>query len=99
MQLENHSEKKSDPKNRKNGKNQIEIAACEQKTFSEKANVCSNTIFSLYFQISLKKIPAAKPFAFLLSFLFQRDQNYYSNLTSQIMKVCEQILKTWQDKS
>ena len=78
----------------KNSKNQIEIAACEQKTFSEKANVCSNTVFSLHFQIRVKKIPVAKPFAFVLSFLFQRDQNYYSNLTSQIVKVCEQILKT-----
>ena len=42
--------KKSDPKNRKNSKNQSEIAACEQKTTSEKANFCSNTVFSLYFK-------------------------------------------------
>ena len=34
---------KCDPKNRKNIKNQSEIAACEQKTTSEKANFCSNT--------------------------------------------------------
>ena len=41
--------KKFDPKNRKkNSKNQSEIAACEQKTTSEKANFCSNTAFSLY---------------------------------------------------
>ena len=39
--------KKPDPKNRKNSKNQSEIAACEQKTTSEKANFCSHTIFSL----------------------------------------------------
>ena len=26
-------------------------------------------------------------------FLFRRDQNHYSNLTSKIMKMCEQILK------
>ena len=32
MDWENHLEKKSDPKNRKNSKNQSEIAACEQKT-------------------------------------------------------------------
>ena len=30
-------QKKSDPKNRKNCKNQSEIAVCEQKTTSEKA--------------------------------------------------------------
>ena len=83
----------SDPKNRKNRKNQSEIAACEKKTTSEKANCCSNTVFSLYFNIRAKKIHAAKPLAFSLHFLFRRDQNHYSNLTSKIMKMCEQILK------
>ena len=39
--------KKFDPKNRKNSKNQSEIAACEQKNNTEKPNFCSNTIFSL----------------------------------------------------
>ena len=39
--------KKSDPKNRKNSKNQSEIAVCEQKTTTEKPNFCSNTVFSL----------------------------------------------------
>ena len=85
--------KKSDPKNRKNSKNQSEIAACEQKTTTEKPNFCSNTAFSLYFKIRAKKIHAAKPLAFSLHFLFRRDQNHYSNLTSKIMKMCEQILK------
>ena len=85
--------KKSDPKNRKNRKNQSEIAACEQKTTTDKANFCSNTVFSLYFKIRAKKFHAAKPLAFSLHFLFRRDQNHYSNLTSKIMKMCEQILK------
>ena len=85
--------KKSDPKNRKNSKNQSEIAACEQKTTTEKPNFCSNIVFSLYFKIRAKKIHAAKPLAFSLHFLFRRDQNHHSNLTSKIMKMCEQILK------
>ena len=85
--------KKSNPKNRENSKNQSEIAACEQKTTSEKANFCSNTVFSLYFKFRAKKFHAAKPLAFSLHFLFRRDQNHYSNLTSNIMKMCEQILK------
>ena len=85
--------KQSNPKNRKNSKNQSEIAACEQKTTSEKANFCSKTVFSLYFKIRAKKIHAAKPLAFSLHFLFRRDQNHHSNLTSKIMKMCEQILK------
>ena len=52
--------KKSDPKNRKNGKNQSEIAACEQTTTSEKANFCSNTVFSIYFKFRAKKISRPK---------------------------------------
>ena len=85
--------KKSDSKNRKNSKNQSEIAACEQKNTTEKPNFCSNTVFSIYFKIRAKNIHAAKPLAFSLHFLFRRDQNHYSNLTSKIMKMCEQILK------
>ena len=69
------------------------MAACEQKTTTEKTNFCSNTVFSLYFKIRAKKIHAAKPLAFSLHFLFRRDQNHYSNLTSKIMKMSEQILK------
>ena len=91
--LEKPFRKKSDPKNRKNSKNQSEIAAFEQKTSSEKANFCSNTVFSLYFEFRAKKVHAAKPLAFSLHLLFRRDQNHYSNLTPKIMKMCEQILK------
>ena len=85
--------KKSDPKNRKNSKNKSEIAACEQKTTTEKPNFCSNTVFSLYLKLERKKIHAAKPLAFSLHFLFRRDQYHHSNLTSKIMKMCERILK------
>ena len=91
--LEKPFRKKSDPKNRKNSKNQSEIAACEQKTTTDKENFCSNAVFLLYFKIRAKKFHAAKPPAFSLHFLFRRDQNHYSNLTSKIMKMCEQILK------
>ena len=62
-----------------------------QKTTSEKANFCSNTVFSLYFKIRVEKFHATKPLASSFHFLFQRDQNTYSNLTSEIMKMCEQI--------
>ena len=41
-----------------------------------------------------KNVTPQKPIAFSLHFLFGRDQNHYSNLTSKIMKMCEQILKT-----
>ena len=84
---------KFDPKNRKNSKNQSEIAACEQKTTSEKASFCSNTFSHSTLNLERKKFYAAKPIAFLLNYLFRRDQNHHSNLTSKIMKMCEQILK------
>ena len=93
MDWKNHLEKNPIQKIEKKSKNQSEIAACEQKTTSEKANFCSNTIFSLYFKFRAKKFHAAKPLAFSLHFLFRRDQNHHSNLTSKIMKMCEQILK------
>ena len=96
MDWENHLEKNSDKKNRKNSKDSSETAASEQKTSSEKANFCSNTVFSLYFKIKAKKLHAAKPLALSLHFLFRRDQNHYSNLTLKIMKMCEQIFKKRQ---
>ena len=51
MDWENHLEKNPIQKIEKNSKNQSEIAACEQKTTSEKAKFCSNTVFLLYFKI------------------------------------------------
>ena len=87
MEWENHL-KTLRSKKFKNSKNQSEIAACEQKTTSEKAN-----FFSAYSKIRAKIFHAAKPLAFSLHFLFGRDQSQYSNLTSKIMKMCEQILK------
>ena len=45
--------KKSDPKRKKTIN---EIAACEQKTTSEKANFCSNTVLSLYFKLERKNL-------------------------------------------
>ena len=95
MDWESHLEKSRPKKLKKNSKNQSEIAACEQKTTTEKPNFCSNIVFSLL-KISAKKFHATKPLAFSLHFLFRRDQNHYSNLTSKIMKMCEQILKKRQ---
>ena len=55
MDWKNHLEKNPIQKNEKTVKNQSQIAACEQKTTSEKANFCSNTVFSLYFKFGAKK--------------------------------------------
>ena len=88
--------KKFDPKIEKTVKIKVKLPHVNKKTTSEKANFCSNTVFSLYFKLRAKKFHAAKPLAFLLHFLFQRDQNHNSNLTSKITKMCEQILKKRQ---
>ena len=65
-------------KTEKNKRKRNEIAACEQKTTSEIANFCSDTVFTLYFKIRAKKFHAAKLLAFSLFFPFRRDQNHYS---------------------
>ena len=55
MDWENHLEQIPIQKIlKKTSKNQSENAACEQKPSSEKANFCSNTVFSLYFKIRMK---------------------------------------------
>ena len=47
-------------------------------------------------ELEQKKFHAAKQLAFSLQLLFRLDQNHYSNLTSKIMKLCEQIFKKSQ---
>ena len=60
MDWKNHLEKKSDPKNRKNSKYQSKLPHVNKKTTGEKSNFCSNTVFSLYFEIRVKKISRRK---------------------------------------
>ena len=85
--LEKPFRKKSGPKNRKNSKNQSEIAACEQKTTTDKANFCSNTVFSLYFKISRRKttrffvpFPVSAWPKSLLQFDFKNHKNVWTDL-------------------
>ena len=96
MDWENHLDKNPIQKIEKTEKIKAKLPHVNKKTTSEKANFCSNTVFSLYFKFGAKKFHAPKPLAFSLHFLFRRDQNHYSNLTSKIMKMCEQILKKRQ---
>ena len=92
--LENHIEKKIRSKKiEKTVKVKVKLPHVNKKTSSEKANFCSNVVFSLYFKTRAKKFHAAKPLALSVHCLFRRDQNHYSNLTSKLMKMYEQILK------
>ena len=61
---------------------------------ASKAKFCANTFSSLYFKIRAKKFHDAKPLTFLLHSLFWRDKKRHFSLTSIIMQMCEQILKT-----
>ena len=72
--------KTSHPKIEKKQYNQSEIAACERKIT---VNFCSNTAFSLYFKIRVKKFHAAKPLFFaplpVLAWAKSQLQFYFKN--------------------
>ena len=93
MDWKNHLEKHLIQKIEKTVKTKVKSPEVNKKTTSEKANFCSNTVFSLYLKIYAIKFHAAKPLAFSLHFLFRRDQNHDSNFNSKIIKMCEQIIK------
>ena len=80
-------------KSKKTVKIKVKMPHVNKKPLARKRIFVQNTVFSLYLKIRAKKIHATKTLAFSLHFLFRRDQNHYSNLTSKIMKMCEQILK------
>ena len=99
MDWENHLENTHFKKTEKRVKIKVKLPHVNKKTTSEKANFCSNTIFSLLFKIGAKKCSVAKPLAFSLHFLFRRDQKHYSNLTSKFMKMCEDLKKKHSRKN
>ena len=80
---------------KKNNKNQSEIAACEH---SEHANFCSNTVFSLYFKIRANNCTSQNHSLFCSTSCFGLTK-IYSNLSSKIMKMCEEILKNIRKNS
>ena len=93
MDRENHLEKKNSiRKIEKTVKIGVKLPHVNKNSLTRN-RIFVQTPFSHSTSKSEQKIQAAKPFAFSLHFLFRRDQNHYSNLTSKIMKMCEQILK------
>ena len=77
--------KKSDPKNPKHSKNQSEIAACEQKITSEKANYWPNTAL-VFFHLTIA-------FTLAKNFTWELEQlRWRSNDADK----CEKI--TWEVK-
>ena len=92
MDWKNHFEKNLIQKIEKTVQIRVKLPHVNKKPLPRNRNFVQ-TVFSIYFKIRARKIHAAKPLAFSLHFLFRRDQNRYSNLTSKIMKMCEQILE------
>ena len=76
-----------------NSKNQSEIAECEQKP-PEKANFCSKNAFLLYFKNRAEKNSRHKTTGFLASLPVSAWPKSLPNLTSKIMKMCEDLKKT-----
>ena len=96
MDWENHLEKNPMQKIEKTVKIKVKLPHVNKKPLARKRIFVQTHVFSFYFKFRAKKFHAAKPLAFSLHFLFRCDQNHYSNLTSEIMKMCEQILKKRQ---
>ena len=88
MDWENHLEKNPIQNIDKTVKIKVKLPHVNKKQLARK-QIFVQTPFSHSTLKLVKKFHAAKPLAFLLHFLFRRDQNHYSNLTSKIMKMCE----------
>ena len=87
----NQSEKIRSKKS-KSCKNQNEIDARKQKNHLRESDFLFKGRFLTLHKISSTKISRRKTTRFFAPL----DQNHYSNLTSKIMKMCEQIFKKRQ---
>ena len=96
MDWENHLEKNSDPKIEKNSENRVKLPHVNKKPLPRNRIFVQTPFSHSTLKLEREKNHATKPLAFSLHFLFRRDQNHYSNMTSKIMKMCEQILKKRQ---
>ena len=92
MDWESHLEENAIQKIEKKGNTRVKWPNVNKKPLS-RTQIFVQTLFSYSrLKFERKKIHAAKTLAFSLHFLFRRDQNLHSNLESEIMKICEQIL-------
>ena len=91
MDWKNHLEKNRIQKIEKTVKIKVKLPHVNKKPLARK-RIFVQTPFS-HFKLRAKKFHAARPLAVSLHFLFRRVQNHYSNLTSKIIKICEQIFR------
>ena len=88
--------KESNPKIQRTVKIKVKLPHVNKKPLARKRIVVQTPFSHSSLKMERKKFHAPKPLAFSLHFRFRRDQNHYSNLTSKIMKMCEEILKKRQ---
>ena len=81
---------------KKNSKIKVKLPHVNKKPLAKKRIFVQTPFSHSTLNLKRKKFHAAKPLAFSLHFLIRRDQNHYFNLTSKIMKMCEEILKKRQ---
>ena len=93
MDWENHLERNPIQKIEETVKIRVKLPHVNKKPLPRNQIFVQTPFSHSTLNLERKKIHAAKPLAFSLHFLFRRDRNHYSNLTSEIMKMCEQILK------
>ena len=82
--------RKTDPKIK------VKLSHVNKKPLARKRIFVQTPFSHCTLKLERKQFHAAKPIAFSPHFLFRRDKNHYSILTSKIMKMCEQILKKRQ---
>ena len=92
MDCKNHLEKNPIQEIEKTVKIKVKLPHVNKKPLAMKRIFVQTPFSHSTLSLERKKFHASKPLAFSLHFLFRRDQNPY-NLTSEIMKMCEQILK------
>ena len=75
-------------KKSKKGKNQSEIATCEQKPQARKRIFTQTPL-----KLEQKNFTSQNHWLLRFTSCFGVTKNHYSNLTSKIMKICEQNLR------
>ena len=93
MDWENHLEKEPIQKIEKTVKIRVKLPHVNKKPLPRNRIFVQTPFSHSTLKLERKKIHTAQPLAFSLHFLLRRNQSHYSNLTSKIMKMCEQILK------
>ena len=96
MDWKNPSEKNPIQKIEKTVKIRVKSPHVNKKPLARKRIFVQTPFSHSTLKLERKKFTPQKPLAFSLHFLFRRDQNHYSNFTSNIIKMCEQILKKRQ---